>query len=221
MSPLYIHGCIYTARGDRIVAVTRSLLLLAAAACAAPAADLRYYIEPCTRPETACQKNDPQLAEWALKAWQNASGGTLHLEKSAVPERAQIRIHWADGRSGLYGEAQPIVVEGKRGANVYILPDTTQLGQDIAREADKDPLLRETIVYLTCLHETGHALGLAHTSAFPDIMYSFQFGGDFVEYFGRYRRKLNVRADIERNPGMSAQDQMRLAAALAQTLAQP
>ena len=146
-----------------------------------------------------------------------ASGGTLHLEKSATPERAQIRIHWADGQGGLYGEAQPILVDGKRGANVYVLPDTAQLGPDIAREAAKDPLLREAIVYLTCLHETGHALGLAHTAAFADIMYSFQFGGDIPDYFGRYRRKLTTRADIERNGGMSVQDQMRLAAALART----
>jgi hypothetical protein len=186
-----------------------------AALAAAPAADLRYYIEPCTRPETACHKDDPQLAEWALHAWQAASGGVLRLERAAQPERAQIRVHWADGQGGLYGEAQPILVEGKRGANVYVLPDTSQLGPDIAQAAAKDPLLRDAIVYLTCLHETGHALGLAHTSAFADIMYSFQFGGDIPEYFGRYRRKLSARSDIEYNAGMSAQDRTRLAEALA------
>jgi hypothetical protein len=189
--------------------------LFLAATGLAFAVDLRYYIEPCTRPETACHKEDPQLAEWAFKAWQAASGGMLHLEKSATPERAHIRIHWADGRGGLYGEAQPVVVDGKRGANVYVLPDTNQLGPDIAAAAAKDPLLRDAIVYLTCLHETGHALGLQHTAAFPDIMYSFQFGGDIPEYFGRYRRKLSARGDIERNAGMSVQDQMRLAAVLA------
>jgi len=188
----------------------RCTVILLAATGLASAVDLRYYIEPCTRPETACHKEDPQLAEWALKAWQAASGGMLHLEKSATPERAQIRIHWADGQGGLYGEAQPIVVDGKRGANVFVLPDTTQLGRDIAAASAKDPLLRDGIVYLTCLHETGHALGLQHTAAFPDIMYSFQFGGDIPEYFGRYRRKLNTRADIEHNAGMSPQDQMRL-----------
>jgi hypothetical protein len=196
----------------------RCAAIFLAGAGLASAADLRYYIEPCTRPETACHKEDPQLAEWALKAWQAASGGMLHLEKVTNPERAQIRIHWADGAGGLYGEAQPILVDGKRGANVFVLPDTTQLGPDIAREAGRDPLLRDAIVYLTCLHETGHALGLQHTAAFPDIMYSFQYGGDIPEYFGRYRRKLNTRGDIERNPGMSPQDQLRLAGALAPIL---
>jgi hypothetical protein len=197
------------------VTFLRYAVTLWAAAGWVSATDLRYYVEPCTRPETACHKDDPQLAEWALKAWQAASGGTLHLEKASAPEHAQIRIYWADGRGGLYGEAQPITVDGKRGANVYVLPDTAQLGPDIAGQASQDPLLRDAIVYLTCLHETGHALGLAHTAAFADIMYSFQFGGDIPEYFGRYRRKLNGRLDIERNAGMSVQDQMRLAAALA------
>jgi len=74
----------------------------------------------------------------------------------------------------------------------------------------EDPLLRDTIVYLTCLHETGHALGLQHTAAFADIMYSFQFGGDIPEYFGRYRRLLTVRSDIRKHAGMSADDRKRI-----------
>ena len=76
------------------------------------------------------------------------------------------------------------------------------------------PLLRETMVYLTCLHETGHALGLAHTAAFADIMYTFQFGGDIGEYFGRFRRKLSVRGDIARTSAISAADQAALMLAL-------
>ena len=56
--------------------------------------------------------------------------------------------------------------------------------------------LRDTIVYLTCLHESGHALGLVHTRAFADIMYSFQYGGDITAYFERYRVQLKMRADI-------------------------
>ncbi len=34
--------------------------------CSVYGIDLRYWIEPCTRPETGCQKTDTQLAEWAL-----------------------------------------------------------------------------------------------------------------------------------------------------------
>ena len=87
------------------------------AGCAA-AADLKYWIEPCTKPATGCLKDDPQLAEWALKAWESSSGGTLHLERARQKGDAQIRIHWVDGNSGLYGEAQPIMVDGTRTANI-------------------------------------------------------------------------------------------------------
>ena len=73
-----------------------------------------------------------------------------------------------------------------------------------------DRLLRDAIVYLTCLHESGHALGLSHTAVFADIMYSFQFGGDIHEYFGRYRRKLATRDDIAKYSGMSEADRARL-----------
>jgi hypothetical protein len=65
------------------------------------------------------------------------------------------------------------------------------------------------------VHETGHALGLPHTSDFADIMYSFQYGGDIAEYFGRYRRKLSARADIRKNAGMSDEDRKRVSALFA------
>jgi hypothetical protein len=98
-------------------------------------------------------------------------------------------------REGLYGEAV--------GGDVYVRPD------------GGEGLLRETITYLTCLHETGHALGLSHTAEFADIMYNFQFGGDIAEYFGRYRRKLSKREDIRKNSGLSASDRERLGKLLA------
>jgi hypothetical protein len=57
----------------------------------------------------------------------------------------------------------------------------------------------------------GHALGLNHTANFDDIMYNFQYGGDIPEYFARYRRKLQSRDDIKKNPGLSASDRARIA----------
>jgi len=179
--------------------------------CSAYGVDLRYWIEPCTRPDTACQKTDVQLAEWALEAWQAASDGTLHLEKTDRISRANIRIHWADSEQGQYGEARAFVIDGMRGAEVYVRPDLRAMGPDIFAAASTDALLRDTIVYLTCLHETGHALGLSHTAEFPDIMYFFGYNkGDVREYFGRYRRKLGGRPDIVKNSGISPQDKARL-----------
>ena len=179
----------------------RRVLLLVAFCGLGQATALKFWIEPCAKAETGCRAGDPELAQWAMEAWQAASDGKLALERTAEREKAQIRVYWASGRDGLYGETRPIEVEGVRGAEVYVLP---QAG------ANGDALLRETIVYLTCLHETGHALGLSHTDKFADIMYSFQFGGDIAEYFGRYRRLLGMREDIRKHAGMSDADRQRL-----------
>jgi hypothetical protein len=178
-----------------------AFLLLAAAL---DAATLRYWVEPCAHPEGGCKPDDPELASWAMEAWETASRGALRLVRTADREQAHIRVYWANGSNGLYGETRVIDVHGERGAEVYVLPAAVPAGE-------KDQLLRDAIVYLTCLHETGHALGLEHTADFADIMYSFQYGGDIPEYFGRYRRQLAARADIRRRSGLSAADRARVA----------
>jgi len=164
---------------------------------------LRYWIEPCAQPQSECRPADPELAAWALAAWQDASQGHLALQETAQRERAHIRIHWATGSSGQYGETRPIAGMGARGAEVYVLPT-------VVPATVEDRLLRDAVVYLTCLHETGHALGLEHTAAFADIMYSFQYGGDITEYFARYRREIHTRAEIRAHSGISEADRRRL-----------
>ena len=180
----------------------KALTLMCFCSCLS-AATLRYWIDPCPAHATGCRAGDPELARWALEAWQSASDGKLKMEPAAERERAHIRVYWAAGRDGLYGEALPIMVDGVRGAEVYVQPA-------VVPPEEKDGLLRDAIVYLTCLHETGHALGLPHTAAFDDIMYSFQYGGDIPEYFARYRRQLSSRSDIRTHAGMSAADRKRL-----------
>ncbi len=121
-----------------------------------------------------------------------------------------MRVTWVTGRDGLYGEARPIVVNGQRGSELHVRPAMDGLGKDIEAAARKDKLLRDAIVYLTCLHESGHGLGLSHTAGFADIMYNFGYGGDIGEYFERYRRKLSTREDIKKVAGMSDADAGRL-----------
>jgi hypothetical protein len=182
------------------VRAAAALLLLSSSVVAT---DLPYWIEPRAG-------GDPQLAEWALQAWERASAGGLHLVKAASREEGVLRVLWVNGPNGLYGEARPITVHGQRGAELFVRPEMDGLGPEIETAARKDRLLRDAIVYLTCLHESGHGLGLPHTAGFDDIMYSFGYGGDIREYFGRYRRKLSVRDDIQKNSGISVSDEQQL-----------
>ena len=200
--------------------IVRVLIFLIGCATAASAAEeYSWWIDSCT-PESAktsaCEPGDPELGRWALEAWQRESKGALLLKKSPTEAHAQIRIHWVNGASNLYGETVPDMVDGKRGANIYVLPDLNSLGGDIGATGRSDHLFRDAIVYLTCVHESGHALGLIHTRSFADIMYSFQYGGDFVAYFERYRKQLQTRADIAAHSGVSDGDRAALRAALRQ-----
>src|SRR4051794_37422947 len=86
---------------------------------AANAAGLKYWVEPCTnRAETGCRGGDPDLAQWAMEAWQSVSDGKLHVERTQEKERAMIKIYWVSTRTGLYGET--------RGGDVYVRPDPGQ-----------------------------------------------------------------------------------------------
>jgi len=174
------------------------------------AADTPYWVQPCTNPDTSCRAGDVELASWALEAWQTASNGRLHFVPAKDEESSLLRLIWATPSEGLYGETRAILVNGRRGAQIFV---------NLAAANSKDPLLRETIAYLTCLHESGHALGLSHTDQFDDIMYSFQFGGDIPEYFGRYRKKLMKREDIRKYSGLSPADRMHLLERLAEVTA--
>lgn len=195
--------------------VVLSTLRTSAQQAAAPRAldarvPLTYFIATGSE-QTGYRPSDRQLAVWALEAWQRNAGKSITLE-AAGEALAVVRVYWAEPQGSQYGEMRPLMVAGRRGAAVYIRPDVEALGEDIAQRARLDALFRETIVYLTCLHELGHALGLVHTAAFADIMYFFGFGGNIVEYFDRYRRQLGSRDDIPKVSGLSDADMRRLRA---------
>ena len=169
---------------------------------------LTYFISTGT-PGSEFREADRDLASWALQAWERSTNGLLRFEPG--PESsALLREYWVPSTFGLYGEMRPIIVDGRRGAAVYIRPDTDALGEQIAQRSREDPLFRDTVVYLTCLHELGHALGLEHTAEFSDIMYFFGFGGDILGFFGRYRDELRSRDDIANVSGLSVGDLTQL-----------
>jgi hypothetical protein len=157
----------------------------------------------------ANRPGDETLAEGAFRAWEAAAGGALRFE--AAPEQtAGVRVYWIADLGGHYSETVPILANGRRGAAVYVRPVARQFGSDVAALAQHDPLFRDAVVYLTCVHEIGHALGLMHTANFEDIMYGFGYGGDIPGYFRRYRDKLKARSDIPQHPGLSANDMRHL-----------
>lgn len=154
---------------------------------------------------SAVNGTDAELCIWALNDWVRHAEG--RLEVAQVPEsEAVIRVYLVSPGAGRYGEMRPIRVGNLRGAAVYVRTETNTLGPEIATAADSDVLLRDTIVYLTCLHELGHALGMFHTAEYEDVMYFFGLGGDIPRFFGRYRSRLGVRDDISRQSGLSAGD---------------
>jgi hypothetical protein len=171
--------------------------------------EVSYFIATPSE-EAQARPDDADLALWALESWQRAAGGALQFVAAASEAEALVRVYWVPAAGGQYGEMRPLEVGGRRGAAVYVRPDTAALGEGIAAQARVDELFRDTIVYLTCLHELGHALGLSHTAEFEDVMYFFGFGGDIEEFFGRYRRTLEVRGDIRGSPGLSAGDRAQL-----------
>jgi hypothetical protein len=172
---------------------------------------ISYHIDASIA-DSAVHAGDEDLCHWALEDWADASGGRFDFVEVADEADALLRIRFVPPQYGQYGEMQPLDVDGRRGAAVYIRPDTEALGPDIAAEARADPLLRDTIVHLTCLHELGHALGLMHTDQFADIMFFFGFGGNIPLYFGRFRDQLETRDDIGHVSGLSAGDKAALRA---------
>jgi Matrixin len=172
---------------------------------------VRYFIAPPLE-EAAARPGDAELAAWAFESWQRAGDGAFKFVRVVNEDEALVRLYWVAAGGGQYGEMRPLDVGGRRGAAVYIRPDTTALGPDISERARLDALFRDTVVYLTCVHELGHALGLSHTAEFADIMYFFGFGGDIGEFFDRYRRRLKERSDIRAASALSAGDLAQLSA---------
>jgi Matrixin len=142
-----------------------------------------------------------QLVERAMQTWGTASDGGFTLRRTFVERDAGIRVYF-DGAGGNYGETRPHVNRATG------LIDEAEVAIAADAPIQVDPLTREIIVYLTALHELGHALGLEHTANFDDIMYLFRQPGDGPRYFGNYRRLLRSADDIgtAAATGLSAYD---------------
>lgn len=142
-----------------------------------------------------------QLVERAMQAWATASDGAFTLRRTFVERDAGIRVYF-NGAGGNYGETRPRVNRATG------LIDEAEVAIAADAPIQADPVTRDIIVYLTALHELGHALGLEHTANFDDIMYLFREPEDGPRYFGNYRRLLRSGDDIgtAMATGLSASD---------------
>jgi len=135
----------------------------------------------------------------ALATWTQAATGRFVLQRTTTSDRALIRVRFARA-DGIYGETSPRIDR----ATGFITAAEVLIAGDVAGDA----VGQHIVIYLTAMHELGHALGLPHTNAFDDIMYSFRRPDDGERYFGAYRRRLRSDDDIgkERATGLSPAD---------------
>ena len=160
-------------------------------------AAIRVWIDPDAMPP-----NGEALVEKAMKTWTGAADGRFTLVK-AWESTAPVRLHFmaADYR---YGVTSPRM---NRETGLLVKAEVY-----VAADAGRDPLERQIIVYLTALHELGHALGMEHVADITSIMYLFRQPDDGEKFFGAYRRRLKSADDIGSTTatGLSANDVVTL-----------
>jgi hypothetical protein len=147
-----------------------------------PGTAIAVWVSPRSAPEAG-----PLLVERAMRTWTDAAAGRVTLRRAASAEDAAIRVMFVSD-DYRYGETAPRI--DRTTGTIY--------AADVAINAAlvDDPLLQRIMIYLTALHELGHALGLEHTDDFGTIMYAFRRPSDGDRYFGAYRRKLRSADDI-------------------------
>ncbi len=159
-----------------------------------PNARVEVWVAP-----SLVRKDDPAFVERAMRVWTQAAAGRFTLERTTGEAASAIRIRFGNGQD-LLGETVP-TVDPRTG---FI----THAEIAIAANLPGDHLGQQIVIYMTALHELGHAIGLRHSNEFDDIMYFFRRPDDPDRYFGAYRRRIRSADDIGsvRATGLSPRD---------------
>jgi hypothetical protein len=168
---------------------------------------IRVWVDPLNAPPSGID-----LVERAMRTWTHAADGRFTLQRvtevrgagaPGVMTDAAVRVHFmsADYR---YGVTSPRV---DRETGLIVRAEVA-----VAFDAGRTPLERSIIVYLTALHELGHALGLEHTTDINTIMYLFRQPGDSERFFGAYAQRVRSMDDIGslQATGLSPEDVVAL-----------
>ena len=73
---------------------------------------------------------------WALEAWAGQAAGGFSV-RAASEREAVVRVYWPAPGDQLFGEMRPLVVNGRRGAAVYVTTDMLALGRTSPRGHDR------------------------------------------------------------------------------------
>ncbi len=132
------------------------------------------------------RQRDRDLVRRALGVWSDATGGSLRFEESELPPARGIRVVFTRDLAH-FGFTMPKLDGDGRVLRADVIVVTDPVG---------DPLQKQLIVYLTAVHELGHALGLPHSDRIGEIMYAFGHPMDPERVFFGYRKKLRSAEDI-------------------------